>query len=66
MTLTAEEFLRRFCPNVFSKDFVRIRFYGFLVLRARTEALPRCRLGPVVAPQEHHGVFWSADVRSAD
>jgi hypothetical protein len=43
MTLSAEEFLRRFCLHVLPKGFVRIRFYGFLAPRCRTDALPRCR-----------------------
>ena len=43
MTLSAEEFLRRFCLHVLPKRFVRIRFYGFLAPRCRTEALSRCR-----------------------
>ena len=52
MTLSAEEFLRRFCLHVLPKGFVRIRFYGFLAPRCRTEALPRCRqaLGANPAP----------------
>ena len=43
MTVSADEFLRRFCLHVLPKGFVRIRFYGFLAHRCRTEALPRCR-----------------------
>jgi hypothetical protein len=43
MTLSAEEFLRRLCLHVLPKGFVRIRFYGFLAPRCRTDALPRCR-----------------------
>ena len=43
MTLSAEEFLRRFCLHVLPKGFVRIRFYGFLAPRCRTEGLPTCR-----------------------
>jgi hypothetical protein len=43
MTLSVEEFLRRFCLHVLPKGFVRIRFYGFLAPRCRTEALSRCR-----------------------
>jgi hypothetical protein len=43
MTLSAEEFLRRFCLHVLPKGFVRIRFYGFLAPRCRTQALQRCR-----------------------
>jgi hypothetical protein len=42
MTLSAEEF-RRLCLHVLPKGFVRIRFYGFLAPRCRTDALPRCR-----------------------
>jgi hypothetical protein len=43
MTLSAEEFLRRFCLHVLPKGFVRIRCYGFLAPRCRTDALPCCR-----------------------
>jgi hypothetical protein len=43
MTLSPEEFLRRFCLHVLPKGFVRIRFYGFLASRSRTEAVARCR-----------------------
>jgi hypothetical protein len=43
MTLSAEEFLRRFCLHVLPKGFVRIRFYGFLAPRCRRNALPHCR-----------------------
>ena len=43
MTLSADEFLRRFCLHVLPKGFVRIRFYGFLAPRRRTEDLSRCR-----------------------
>lgn len=50
MTLSAEEFLRRFCLHVLPKGFVRIRFYGFLAPRSRTEALARCRRALDVSP----------------
>jgi hypothetical protein len=43
MTPSPEEFLRRFCLHVLPKGFVRIRFYGFLAARCRTEALAGCR-----------------------
>ena len=42
MTLTAEEFLRRFLQHVLPKGFVRIRFFGFLAARRRGELLPLC------------------------
>ena len=43
MTLTAEEFLRRFLLHVLPRRFVRIRFSGFLANRRRKELLPVCR-----------------------
>ena len=42
-TVSAEEFLRRFCLHVLPKGFVRIRFFGFLASRCRAQALPQCR-----------------------
>ena len=43
MTLTAEEFLRRFLQHVLPPRFIRIRFFGFLSPRKRGELLPLCR-----------------------
>ena len=43
MTLTATEFLRRFLLHVLPKGFVRIRHYGFLANRHRSEKLELCR-----------------------
>jgi hypothetical protein len=43
MTLTAEEFLRRFLLHVLPRGFVRIRFFGFLAHRRRAHDLPSCR-----------------------
>jgi hypothetical protein len=42
MTLTAEEFLRRFMLHVLPRRFVRIRFSGFLANRRRKQLLPLC------------------------
>lgn len=42
MTLTAEEFLRRFLLHVLPKGFIRIRFFGFLAARRRGTLLPLC------------------------
>jgi hypothetical protein len=39
MTLTAEEFLRRFLLHTLPRSFVRIRFFGFLANRQRTALL---------------------------
>jgi hypothetical protein len=43
MTVTAEEFLRRFLLHSLPRGFVRIRFCGFLANRRRRELLPLCR-----------------------
>jgi hypothetical protein len=57
MTLSAEEFIRRFLLHVLPDGFQRIRYYGFLGNRYRQEKLARCRqlLGmatPAEAPSE--------------
>lgn len=43
MTLTHEEFLRRFLEHVLPKRFPRIRYFGFLSNRQRGSLLPLCR-----------------------
>jgi hypothetical protein len=43
MTLSANEFLRRFLLHVLPKGFIRIRFFGFLAPRRRGALLPLCR-----------------------
>jgi len=43
MTLSAEEFLRRFLIHVVPPQFRRIRHYGFLANRHRKRKLARCR-----------------------
>jgi hypothetical protein len=43
MTVSAEEFLRRFMLHVLPRGFVRIRFFGFLANRRRKELLPLCK-----------------------
>jgi hypothetical protein len=43
MTLDATEFLRRFFLHVLPKGFVRIRHFGFLTNRFRTQSLALCR-----------------------
>ena len=52
MTITADEFLRRFLLHVLPAGFVRIRHYGFLANRGRTDALALCRklIGEVASP----------------
>jgi hypothetical protein len=43
MTLSAEEFLRRFLLYILPLGFVRIRFFGFHANRRRATLLPLCR-----------------------
>jgi len=43
MTLSADEFLRRFLLHVLPRGFVRIRHYGFLSSRRRRELVPLCK-----------------------
>ena len=43
MTLTAQEFIRRVLLHVLPPGFHRMRYYGFLGNRHRTETLARCR-----------------------
>jgi predicted Zn-ribbon and HTH transcriptional regulator len=43
MTVSAEEFLRRFLLHVLPHGFVRIRFFGFLANRRRKILLPLCQ-----------------------
>lgn len=43
LTLSPEEFLRRFLQHVLPKGFPRIRYFGWLANRARKQLLPLCR-----------------------
>ena len=59
MTLSADEFLRRFLMHVLPDGFQRIRHYGLLGNRHRAQNLARCRelLGvvvPVAEPQRDY------------
>jgi len=52
MTLTAEEFLRRFLLHALPRSFVRIRCFGFMANRRRADLLPLCEnlLEPISQP----------------
>ena len=58
MTLTADEFLRRFLLHVVPRGFMRIRHFGLLANRHRRSRLDRCRAvlaapvtdGPAASP----------------
>jgi hypothetical protein len=43
MTVSADEFIRRFLLHVLPNGFQRIRYYGFLGNRYRRKKLARCR-----------------------
>ena len=43
MTLSPEEFLRRFLQHVLPRGFPRIRYFGWLANRSRKQLLPLCR-----------------------
>jgi Putative transposase len=43
MTLSADEFIRRFLLHVLPDRFQRIRYFGFLANRDRAEKLALCR-----------------------
>jgi hypothetical protein len=44
MTVSADEFLRRFLIHVLPKGLVRIRHFGLFANRKRSASLLRCRL----------------------
>ena len=71
MTLAAPEFIRRFLLHVLPAGFHRIRYYGLLGHRHRTDKLARCRqlLGTTAAPPitgdpGHHRTIATATSRS--
>jgi hypothetical protein len=69
MTLSAEEFLRRFVQHVLPKGFVKIRHYGLLANRQREAKLQVCRrllLVVTVAAQLAGSATSEPAVRPAD
>jgi hypothetical protein len=50
LTVDAQEFLRRFFLHVLPKRFVRIRYFGVLAPRCRSQALAQCRAALAVTP----------------
>jgi Putative transposase len=53
LTLSSDEFLRRFLLHILPKGFVRIRNFGFLANHKRTKLLPLCfhLFGATLQPQ---------------
>jgi hypothetical protein len=66
MTLSGEEFLRRFLLHVLPDRFVRIRYYGLLANRHREQALALCRevLPGPPAPRKLTSSDWQSLLQS--
>src|ERR1700756_5780967 len=65
LTLSLEEFLRRFLLHILPQGFVRIRHFGFLANRRRATTLPLCfqLLGAVHKPNTEPCISSSKDLR---
>jgi len=65
MTLSADEFIRRFLLHVLPDGFQRIRYYGFLGNRYRREKLEHCRrlLGMPPPPEQTNVLPVEKDYR---
>jgi len=61
MTLDTKEFIRRFLLHVLPSGFVRIRYYGFLCNRYRTQNLELCRKLLNVSENENCKVYQALD-----
>jgi putative transposase/transposase-like zinc-binding protein len=61
LTLSLDEFLRRFLLHVLPKGFVRIRNFGFLANRRRPTLLPLCFHLLGSAPQTEQDISGSKD-----
>lgn len=66
MTLSAEEFLRRFLLHVLPRGFVRIRFFGFLANRRRGVLLSLCRRLLETQPPSPQPASAPSPARSAE
>jgi hypothetical protein len=72
MTVSAEEFIRRFLLHVLPRGFVRIRSFGFLANSHRAVFLPLCRqllASPQLHPTSAQGsqrATWSCPVCHGD
>src|SRR6516164_4547466 len=63
MTLSADEFIRRFLLHVLPAGFHRIRYYGFLGNRYRKEKLEQCRQLLGMVPREPESKMAELDYR---
>ena len=59
MTLSATEFLRRFCLHILPPHFVRLRHYGILSSRNKTKSLADARQDlSIYAPEKPQTTDW--------
>ena len=66
MTLSLDEFLRRFLLHLLPEGFVRIRNFGFLANRKRATLLPLCFQLLVSKPEPHAEPHATGTQRSPD
>jgi hypothetical protein len=64
MTVSSEEFIRRFLMHVLSRGFVRIRNFGFLANGRRAVLLPLCRELLHMQPQQDASAAGSSTDRA--
>ena len=65
LTLSADEFLRRFLLHVLPRGFIRIRHFGFLAARRRGILLPLCKqVLSAESPPTPHPTPPAADTRN--
>src|SRR5579871_5826206 len=62
MTVSRDEFLRRFLLHLLPKGFVRIRHFGFLANRRRAALLPRCLAALHAAPPKNESETSTAPI----
>jgi len=65
MTLSSNEFLRRFAQHILPKGFMKIRHYGLLASRGRTASLETCRRVLVEVNQQAESASDGASVEAA-
>jgi hypothetical protein len=65
MTLSLDEFLRRFLLHLLPKGFVRIRHFGFLASRGRAQLLPLCLAALHSPPPQTETATSTAQDRSS-
>lgn len=63
MSLIATDFLQRFCLHILPSGFVRIRHYGLLSTRRKSQCLEEARLSLGVAAPQQQATDWKSIAR---